>query len=299
MNTQVPAPRPSAADRPGVGADRRAGGDFPVAAAGGLRRRARPAVALGLLAGSVWAWWWAAPGGRGVPDDGGHAAGRGHRPRRLVPVLRPTRPSSPGLAGLLILRAVVTSPPAPLPPRLNRIELVLLAMATANSVLPLLVMVLRGQQSRPTTSATRSCSGSTSFLRPGAGHGQDRPADRHLPMGRDVLRVRGRRHRRPAGPRPVRRAHALVEYYAPFGYTGALAAPRRRLHARAPGGHGRPDDPEPRGAAGLWWKDRRHGALLLGFACVFVAGSFGRRPVLQRARAARRGAVHDAGPRDG
>jgi hypothetical protein len=69
--------------------------------------------------------------------------------------------------------------------------------------------------------------------------------------------------------------NALVGYYAPFGYTGALAAPRGGSTLALPAATADLLILNLVAAAGLWWKDRRHGPLLIGFAFVFVAGSFG------------------------
>ncbi len=69
--------------------------------------------------------------------------------------------------------------------------------------------------------------------------------------------------------------NALVGYYAPFGYTGALAAPRGGSTLALPAATADLLIFNLVAAAGLWWKDRRHGLVLIGLATIFMAGTFG------------------------
>ena len=71
---------------------------------------------------------------------------------------------------------------------------------------------------------------------------------------------------------------ALVGYYAPFGYTGALAAPRGGSTLALPAATADLLILNLVAAAGLWWKDRRHGPVLLGSSssCTWP-GRSGRR----------------------
>jgi hypothetical protein len=196
---------------------------------------------------------------------------------RLVPVLRPNEALVAALAGLLIMRAVTTAPPGHrLRIRLNRIEVVLLAMAVANSVLPLLVMVVRGQQVEADDISYAlvlwKYLGVYALVR--ATVRTDRQIGTCLWVAMFSAAV--------VGAIGVLQAldlfgvrNALVGYYAPFGYTGALAAPRGGSTLALPAATADLLILNLVAAAGLWWKDRRHGPLLVGFAFVFVAGSFG------------------------
>ena len=237
-----------------------------------------PLVTLGLLAGSVVVVLvWRHPVVAAYLTIGITPLVAGIDRGRLVPVLRPNEALVAGLAGLLILRAVVTSPPGHrFHLRLNRIELALLAMATANSVLPLLVMVLRGQQIEADDISYAlvlwKYLGVYALVR--ATVRTDRQIGTCLWVAMFSAFV--------VGAIGVLQAldlfgvrNALVGYYAPFGYTGALAAPRGGSTLALPAATADLLILNLVAAAGLWWKDRRHGALLLGFAFVFVAGSFG------------------------
>ncbi len=237
-----------------------------------------PVVTLGLLVGSVVVVLvWRHPVVAAYLTVGITPLVAGIDRGRLVPVLRPNEALVAGLAGLLILRAVVTSPPGHrFHLRLNRIELALLAMATANSVLPLLVMVLRGQQIEADDISYAlvlwKYLGVYALVR--ATVRSDRQIGTCLWVAMVSAAV--------VGAIGVLQAldlfgvrNALVGYYAPFGYTGALAAPRGGSTLALPAATADLLILNLVAAAGLWWKDRRHGAVLLGFAFVFVAGSFG------------------------
>jgi hypothetical protein len=196
---------------------------------------------------------------------------------RIVPVLRPNEALVAFLAGVLITRALVTAPAGwRLRIRLNRLEVVLIAMAFANSVLPLMFMVVRGQQIQADDISYAMVLwkylGVYALIRATV------RTDRHIRaclwvamfsaaivgligilQALDLFGVR----------------NALVSYYAPFGYTGALAAPRGGSTLALPAATADLLILNLVAAAGLWWKDHRYGPVLLGLAAVFMAGTFG------------------------
>ena len=196
---------------------------------------------------------------------------------RIFPVFRPNEALVAFLAGVLILRwLVATLPGHRFVVRPNRIEVALMAMATANSVLPLLVMALRGQRIEADDISYAlvlwKYLGVYALVRATV------RTDRHIRIclwtalfsaaivgligvlqALDLLGVRA----------------ALVGYYAPFGYTGALAAPRGGSTLALPAATADLLILNLVAACGLWWKDRRHGAVLLVLAAICVAGTFG------------------------
>ena len=196
---------------------------------------------------------------------------------RILPVFRPNEALVAFLAGVLILRWLVTTLPGHrFVVRPNRIELALMAMATANSVLPLLVMVLRGQRIEADDISYAlvlwKYLGVYALVRATV------RTDRQIRLclwtamlsaavvgaigvlqALDLLGVRA----------------ALVGYYAPFGYTGALAAPRGGSTLALPAATADLLILNLVAAAGLWWKDRRHGPVLLVLVVVYMAGTFG------------------------
>jgi hypothetical protein len=196
---------------------------------------------------------------------------------RILPVLRPNEALVVALAGLLLLRFVVLVPPGRrVHLKVNAVELTLLLMATANSILPLLVMVLRGQHVeaddisyalvlwkylglyvliRTTVRTDRQigvCLWVAMFSAAVVGA-------IGVLQALDLLGVR----------------NLLVGYYAPFGYTGALAAPRGGSTLALPAATADLLILNLVAAAGLWWKDHRHGPVLLLLTSVFMAGTFG------------------------
>lgn len=194
---------------------------------------------------------------------------------RLVPVLRPNEALVVGLGGVLLLRTAIRLPNGWRPRvRLHRIEQTLLAMALANSVVPLVFMVLRG----------RAISGDDisyalvlwKYL---AGYLLVRltvRTDREIGwclwaslvaatlvgvlgflQARDLLGVRG----------------LLATYWAPFGFDGALAQPRAGSTVGLPAAMADLMILNLALAAGLWWKERCRGWLLAGVAGVCVLGA--------------------------
>jgi hypothetical protein len=178
------------------------------------------------------------------------------------------------MAGILILRAVVRLPNGWRPRiRVSRLEATLLLMAVANSVLPICIMVLRGRTVEPddisyalvlwkylavyllvrltvktdrelgwclwASVLTASVVGIVGFL-----------------QALDLLGVR----------------HLLLTYWVPFGHDGALANPRGGSTLALPAATADLMILNLALVGGLWWKDRRHGAVLSGIAVVCVLG---------------------------
>ena len=118
-----------------------------------------------------------------------------------------------------------------------------------------------------------------------------------VPAGR-----RRRGHRRvPAGPGPVRCPRAAADVLGPVRTRRRAGTATRRFHAGAPGGHGRPDDPEPghRGRSVVEGPPSRRSA-----RCPARCHRHGLHPgrpgcgrVLERARPAHRDRLHRHGAR--
>lgn len=196
---------------------------------------------------------------------------------RVIPVLRPNEALVALFSGILIARALLTAPPGWRPRlRLNRVEIALVAMALANSVVILVVMVLRGQQIQGD-----DLSYALVLWKYLAGYAlirvavtEDRQVRRCLWVAMcsaGVVGVIGVMQALDLGGM----RHLLVGYYAPFGYTGALAIPRGGSTLALPAAVADLLIMNLAVAAGLWWKDRRHGLLLLSLAGVYMAGTFG------------------------
>jgi hypothetical protein len=193
---------------------------------------------------------------------------------RLIPALRPNEALVIGLGGLLLARTALLVPTGWRPHiRLSRLEKALVAMAVANSLVPVFFMLLRG----------RSVSGDDisyalvlwKFL---AGYLLVRLAvrtDREIGwcvwaslaaatvvgilgflQARDLLGVRG----------------LLATYWAPFGFDGALAQPRGGSTLGLPAATADLMISNLALATGLWWKERRRGLLLAAVAGVCVLG---------------------------
>jgi hypothetical protein len=193
---------------------------------------------------------------------------------RILPVLRPNEAVVAVLAGVLVLRAVVTLRPGRRPVRPNRLELTLLALALANSALPLMVMVVRGQHVeaddlsyalvlwkylavyvvvRTTVRTDRQVAVCLWVAMASAAV----VAVIGVLQALDLLGVR----------------HALLGYYAPFGYADALAAPRGGSTLALPAATADLLVLNLVVAAGMWWRLQRHGVLLLLLAALFTAGT--------------------------
>lgn len=193
---------------------------------------------------------------------------------RLLPVLRPNEALVAAVSGILILQAWCRMQPGHrFTLRLTRLEQTLVAMAVANSVLPLALMVVRGRPieaddisyalvlwkylavyavvraSVRTDRAVRWCLwGSMASATVVALVG--------ILQALDLLGVR----------------HLLLAYYAPFGYTGALAQPRGGSTLALPAAAADLIILNLVIAAGLWRKDHRQPIALGGMALVFVFG---------------------------
>jgi hypothetical protein len=193
---------------------------------------------------------------------------------RLVPALRPNEALVVLLGGILLLRAVVRLPSGWRPRiHLSRLETALLLMAVANSAVPIFFMLLRGR----TVSAddisyaivlwkylalyalvrltvrtereigwclwasvlTASVVGIIGFL-----------------QALDLLGVRD----------------LLLTYWVPFGHAGALAQPRGGSTLALPAATADLMILNLAIAAGLWWKNRRNGAVLGAIAVICLLG---------------------------
>ena len=193
---------------------------------------------------------------------------------RLIPALRPNEGLVVLMAGTLLLRAVVRLPNGWRPRiHLSRLEAILLLMALANSVVPVFFMLLRGRTVeaddisyalvlwkylavyvlvRLTVRTEREIGWclwasmlTTSVV-----------AIVGLLQALDLLGVRD----------------LLMTYWVPFGHEGALAQPRGGSTLALPAAAADLMILNLAVAAGLWWKDRRHGTLLGGIAMVSILG---------------------------
>lgn len=196
---------------------------------------------------------------------------------RIFPVLRPHEALVTFLAAVLVLRAVVSAPTGHRwTLRLNGIEVCIVAMALANSIVPLSVMVMRGQEiagddltyalvlwkylalyavvraSVRTEGDIRTCLWAAMFAATLVGI-------IGFLQALDLAGVRA----------------ALLGYYAPYGYTGALAAPRGGSTVGLPAATADLLILNFVTATGLWWKDRRHGAVLALVAAACIGGTLG------------------------
>jgi hypothetical protein len=193
---------------------------------------------------------------------------------RLIPALRPNEGLVVLMAGILMLRALVRLPNGWRPQiRLSRLETTLLLMAVANSVLPIFFMLLRGRTVQAddisyalvlwkylavyvlvrltvrtereigwclwASMLTASVVGIVGFLQ--------------------ALNLLGARD-------------LLLTYWVPFGYHGALAQPRGGSTLALPAATADLLILNLAVAAGLWWKDRRHGVVLGAIAMVSLLG---------------------------
>ena len=193
---------------------------------------------------------------------------------RLIPVLRPNEALVAALAGILVVRALVQLRPGQRwRLRLSRLEVALVLMAVANSFLPLALMLLRGRPveaddisyamvlwkylgvyalvraSVHTDRAVRWCLWGSVFS-------ASVVAVIGILQALDVLGIR----------------HLLEGYYAPFGYTGALAQPRGGSTLALPAAAADLLILNLVIVTGLWWKDQRRPLPLAAFGSLFVFG---------------------------
>lgn len=191
---------------------------------------------------------------------------------RVIPVLRPNEALVCFVAGVLVLRWVWSAPTGVRwQLRLTAIDRAMLMMAAANSVVPLAVMAFRGQTIVPddltyalvlwkylavyaVVRAAVRTQREVMMCLVAAMVSAVAVAAVGVLQALDVAGVRA----------------ALLGYYAPYGYTGALAAPRGGSTLGLPAATADLLILNLATAIGLWWKDRRHGLLLAGvsFACV-------------------------------
>ena len=193
---------------------------------------------------------------------------------RLLPVLRPNEALVAGVGGILLARAVILLQPGQrLAIRLTRLELTLVAMALANSVLPLALMMLRGRAVESddisyalvlwkylavyaVVRATVRTERAIRWCLWGSMASASVVSVIGILQALDLLGIR----------------HLLLGLYAPFGYTGALAQPRGGSTLALPAAAADLLLLNLVVAAGLWSKDRRHPLALASMALVFVFG---------------------------
>ena len=194
---------------------------------------------------------------------------------RLLPVLRPNEALVAFLAGVLILRAVVLAPTGTWPRlRPTRLEWAVVAMALTNSVVLLVVMLLRGQQisGDDLSYALVLWKYLALYALVRAAVRSDRDVGLCLGVALAAATVVGvigmLQALDLAGVRGL-----LVDLYAPFGYTGALALPRGGSTLGLPAATADLLILNLAAATGLWWKDHRHGLVLLLASTVCIGGT--------------------------
>jgi hypothetical protein len=196
---------------------------------------------------------------------------------RLFPALRPNEALVAFLAGVLLLRAVWFSPTGQrIRIRLNPIELSLLGLAVANSLIPLTVMSLRGQTIAPddVTYALVLWKYLALYAVVRFSVRTDRDVRVCLWAGLTAATIVGVIGALQALDLAGARA-ALLDYYAPYGYTGALAAPRGGSTVGLPAATADLLIMNLAAATGLWWKDRRHAVPLAIVALACIGGTLG------------------------
>jgi hypothetical protein len=230
-------------------------------------------AAVGLVLGLLTAWVWQRPAAAAMLTIGITPLVAGIDRGRLIPVLRPNEALVALLAGILITKALVTMRPGQrFRLSLTRVELALVLMAVANSVVPIAFMIARGRAVeaddisyalvlwkylgvyalvRATVRTDREVRGClwVSILSASV------VGVIGIMQALDLLGIRG----------------VLAGYYAPFGYTGALAQPRGGSTLSLPAAVADLLIINLAVTVGLWWKDRRHPLLLsaIGVMCVF------------------------------
>jgi hypothetical protein len=231
-------------------------------------------AALGLVLALLTVWVWRRPAVAAMLTIGITPLVAGIDRGRLVPVLRPNEALVALLAGILLTKALVTMRPGRrVRLRLTRLELSLVLMAVSNSVLPIALMIVRGRTVeaddisyalvlwkylavyavvRATVRTDRAVRGClwVSILSASV------VSVIGILQALDLLGARG----------------MLTSYYAPFGYTGALAQPRGGSTLALPAAVADLLIINLAIAVGLWWKDRRHPVLLSGISVVCVFG---------------------------
>jgi hypothetical protein len=193
---------------------------------------------------------------------------------RLLPVLRPNEALVGALAGILVVRALSQLRPGQrLALRISRLEVALVAMAVANSVLPLAWMLVRGRTIESddisyalvlwkylavyvVVRATVHTPRAVHWSLWGSMASASVVSVIGILQALDLLGVR----------------HLLLGYYAPFGYTGALAQPRGGSTLALPAAAADLLILNLVIAVGLWKKDHRQPIALGAMGLVFVFG---------------------------
>ena len=194
---------------------------------------------------------------------------------RLVPLLRPNEALVGLLAAILLVRALVRLRPGQrLNFRLSRLELSLVLMAVANSVLPIIWMLVRGHAVEADdisyalvlwkyiavyalVRATVTTDGQVRWCLWASLLAASMVGVIGILQALDLAGVRG----------------LLAGYYAPFGYTGALAQPRGGSTLALPAAAADLLILNLAIAVGLWWKDRRQLVLLSAAGLVCILGT--------------------------
>lgn len=200
---------------------------------------------------------------------------------RLFPLIRPNEALVLALCCVLIAKYLLRMPAGALPRlELNRLEWSILSVAVASSVLPLAWMVVRGQppDSEDISYALVLWKYLAVYVLVRASVRTDRQVRWCLWAGvaaATVVAVLGALQALDLlGMRSL-----LLDYYAPYGYVGALAQPRGGSTLASPAATADLLIFTAAVIAGLWWKEPRSRPLLLltGVSCVvglFSAGVF-------------------------
>jgi hypothetical protein len=194
---------------------------------------------------------------------------------RVVPLLRPNEALVALLSAILVGRALLRARPGwRLNVRLSRLELSLVLMAVANSFLPIIWMLVRRRtvESDDISYALVLWKYLGVYAVVRATVRTDRQVRWCLwasVLGASLVGVIGILQALDlAGVRGL-----LAGYYAPFGYTGALAQPRGGSTLALPAAAADLLILNLALAVGLWWKDRRQPVLLAGAGLVCICGT--------------------------
>jgi hypothetical protein len=191
---------------------------------------------------------------------------------RLIPALRPNEALVVLMTGILVLRAVVGLPNGWRPRvRLSRLEATLLLMAVANSVVPIFFMLLRGRtvQGDDISYALVLWKYLAVYVLVRLSVRTEREIGWCLwasMLSASVVGIVG--FLQALDLFGVR--HLLLTYWAPFGFQDALAQPRGGSTLALPAATADLLILNLAIAAGLWWKERRHGVVLgaIGMVCI-------------------------------
>jgi hypothetical protein len=251
-------------------------GGLAVAAAAGGVAALSPRVALGcVVVSALMAGVWARPALAGYLVIGATPLLAGIDRGTVIPMLRPNEALYFGLAAALTTRAVARTRTAHLPQvRVSRLVWAMLLMAVANSVVPLLWMLLR--QRTPTEDDYLYALVLWKFLAVYAIVRTSIASDRQIRrclwisvcaasvvavigilQALDLLGVRG----------------LLAAYYVPFGYVGALSKPRGGSTLALPAATADLMIFNLAIVVGLWMRGGRHRRLLAAAAVLFMFGT--------------------------